>query len=356
VHAPAHPPERPGRGERAVEIIERNARNQARLVDDLLDATRMQAGKLHLEFMPVPLEVPVRAALDAVRPAAEARGIRLHLESTPPVPVVSGDIDRLQQVAANLLVNAVKFTPRGGNVRVSVLIAEGRARLVVADDGEGIDAGFLPHVFTRFRQADSSAARRHGGLGLGLTIVSSLARLHGGEVEAASDGPGRGTTFTVTFPLSSDPAVATTEATRAAAGEAPGTAATLSGLRILVVDDEPDVRAVVSGMLEQLGAEVVPLESGESIEPSLASFQPHLMLVDIGMPGEDGYALMRRVRRLAPGRGGDVPAVSLTAHARNEDRARAMASGFQDHLPKPIDLPLLVATVRRLAELPGGAA
>jgi signal transduction histidine kinase len=334
--------------DRAIETIQRNANAQARLVDDLLDVTRMHAGALHLEFTPVRLDAPVRAAIEAIRPAAEARRLTITYRCDAEPPTVSGDPGRLQQVAANLLVNAVKFSPPGNKITVGVGTDCGRAQLVVADDGEGIEAAFLPQLFTRFRQADGTTSRRHGGLGLGLSIVASLVRLHGGEVRAASDGPGKGATFTVTLPLA--PVRSSPEAGDAAIaglGSTPS-AGTLAGVRILVVDDEQDVRLVVSRLLEQMGAQVVALESGAEIERTLADLQPHVLVIDIGMPSEDGYALVRRIRQLPAAAGGKVPAISLTAHARNEDRARAIASGFQEHLPKPIDLPLLVSTVRRL--------
>jgi signal transduction histidine kinase/CheY-like chemotaxis protein len=331
----------PGGTDRAIDTIERNARAQARLVDDLLDVTRLQAGTLYLDSAPVRLDGPVSAAIDAVRPAAESKGLTVVFRREGDVPVVTGDAGRLQQIAANLIGNAVKFTSPGGHVTVSLSIASDRARLAVEDDGEGMDAAFLPHVFARFRQADSTVARRHGGVGLGLSIVASLVRLHGGEAAAASEGPGRGSRFVVTFPLAPD--VRAPEAHQVVQG-----ARGLAGLRILVVDDEHDVRSVVASLLEASGAAVVALQSGATVEAALATFKPDLLVIDIGMPDEDGYALIGRIRRLAADSGGRVPAVSLTAHARNEDRARALASGFQEHLAKPIDLPLLVSTIRRL--------
>jgi signal transduction histidine kinase/CheY-like chemotaxis protein len=339
--------------DRALEVIERNARTQANLVEDLLDVTRLQAGALQLESAPLSLDAPVRAALQAVRPSADARSIRLELECARVPPRVRGDASRLQQVVTNLLVNAVKFTPPGGTVTVAVGAVGARAQLTVRDSGEGIDADFLPHVFTRFRQADGTATRRHGGLGLGLSIVEQLVGLHGGEVHASSAGRGRGATFTVTLPLAPAEGAAAAELERPEPGRtladagAPG--ASLEGLCVLLIDDEPDVRTAVSQLLEQAGARVVALASGEAIEAALRSAVPDLLLVDIGMPGEDGYTLMRRVRRLPPEAGGTTPAISLTAHARNEDRVRALAAGFDDHLPKPIEVAALVQAVRARA-------
>jgi signal transduction histidine kinase/ActR/RegA family two-component response regulator len=332
---------------RALETIERNARMQTRLVDDLLDATRMHAGALHLERATVSLDAPVAAAVEGVGPAAEAKGVSLHFSCDPPPPVVTGDPSRLQQVASNLLVNAVKFTPGGKSVRVTLTAADGHAVLTVADDGIGIEPAFMPQLFQRFRQADSSSTRRHGGLGIGLSIVSSLVQLHGGEVRASSDGPGTGATFTVRLPLAL--AVAPTVSfDRAALASAVAPSKSLNGVRIIVVDDEADVRGALTRLLEQSGAVVLALESGATIESSLTAFEPDVLLLDISMPVEDGYTLIRRIRRRAAAEGGKVPAISLTAHAREEDRQHAIASGFQAHLAKPVQLSLLVATIWRL--------
>ncbi len=336
---------------RAVETIERNARAQVRLVDELLDATRIQAGTLHLDRAPLCLDVPVRAALDGVGPAIDAKELRLDFRLDGEVPIVHGDTGRLQQIASNLVMNAIKFTPPGGRITVRLATRGDRAELVVSDTGEGLAPAFVPHLFTRFRQADGTVGRRHGGLGLGLSIVQSLARLHGGEVSASSGGPGQGATFTVTLPLADVRAPATANPLDGRIGDVPSVAGGLGGMRVLVVDDEPDVRTVVSTLLRQAGAQVLALESGEAIQDSLERLRPHVLLIDIGMPGEDGYSLIRRIRQLPASLGGSVPAVSLTAHARNEDRARAMASGFQEHLPKPVDVPLLITTVRRLAAM-----
>lgn len=336
---------------RAIETVERNARAQARLVDDLLDATRIQAGNLYLEHDLIDLNGPVLAAVDATTPMADAKGVTIRASAAERAILVSADAGRLQQVAMNLLTNAVKFTPAGGLVQVRVDATAHHARLVVTDTGEGIAPSFLPHVFARFRQADGSVARRHGGLGLGLSIVLSLARLHGGDVQAESDGPGKGATFTVTLPLADalSPAIISAPAPEATQVAAPGA---LEGIRVLVVDDDTDVRNVVATMLESVGAQVRALESGAAVQYTLARMQPHVLVIDIGLPDEDGYSLIRRIRQLPEADGGCTPAVSLTAHARNEDRARAMTSGFQEHLPKPVDLPLLVATLRRLVVEP----
>jgi signal transduction histidine kinase/CheY-like chemotaxis protein len=329
--------------EKAFEIIERNARIQARLVDDLLDITRMQAGNLHLDLRPVSLDAPVRAALQGVAPSAHVKNIQMLIEVIGDAPVVTGDPSRLQQVAANLLTNAIKFTNVGGHIRITIDTVQSRARLTVSDDGEGIDADFLPRLFGRFQQADSSTTRRNGGLGLGLSIVANLARLHGGTVHASSAGRGQGATFVLELPVAHQPAVASLVGERGAA-EPPS----LAGVRVLIVDDEQDVRDATATMLRQLDAEVATLGAGRGILAEIARFRPHVLVLDIGMPDEDGYDLVRRIRGSTDRDAAGIPAVSLTAHAREEDRARALAAGFQDHLPKPIDLAHLAGAIRRL--------
>lgn len=343
---------------RAIDTIERNARLQTRLVDDLLDATRMQGGTLQLELTPVALEAPVVAALDSVKPSVAAKRLQLRYSCTAPGPVVLGDARRLQQIAANLLVNAVKFTPEGKSIAIALTADAGHAELRVQDEGIGIDAGFMPHLFQRFRQADSGNARRHGGVGLGLSIVSSLVELHGGEVSARSDGPGTGSTFVVRFPLHVS---ATKPREGSGAGRAPWVdpAAAAEGTRVIVVDDEADVRDAVAGILERAGVSVLSLESGATIASAIRDFRPDVLVLDIGMPGEDGYSVLQRVRRLPAGSGGDVPAISLTAYAREEDRQQAIDQGFQAHLAKPVNVAVLIATIRQLAaakELAGAAS
>ena len=343
-----------GERERALDTIERNARTQARLIEDLLDMTRLQAGALHLAFETVALDAPVRAALQGVRPAADAKGVAIDLATDASAPHVRGDVDRLQQVTANLLVNAVKFTPTGGKVTVTVRATGSHAELVVADTGQGIDAEFLPHVFTRFRQADGTTTRMHGGLGLGLSIVASLVRLQGGEVTVASAGSGKGATFTVRLPLASEAARVPSAAPSLVAASSSN--ALLAGVRVLMIDDEADMRSALSLLLEQMGAQVVALDSGNGLESALEAHRPDVLVLDISMPAEDGYALIRRVRKLPASAGGNVPAISLTAHARTEDRARAFSAGFQRHLPKPIDVPSLVTAIQELCLEPRAEA
>lgn len=334
---------------RAIETIERNARVQTRLVDDLLDATRMQAGSLHLDLAPVALDVPVLAAIEGVKPAADAKKLKLRYSCVTPAPVVRGDASRLQQVASNLLVNAVKFTPEGKAIDVAVTAGSEHAELTVADEGIGIEPGFKPHLFERFRQAEGGNARRHGGVGLGLSIVSSLVQLHQGSIHAHSDGPGTGATFVVRLPFSKDTA-GITPRVDAPAPDSMGSRLSLEGTRVIVVDDETDVRSAVVGLLERAGATVQSLESGAAIITAIADFRPDVLLLDISMPGEDGYTLIRRIRQLSKEEGGELPAISLTAHARDEDRRRAIELGFQAYLAKPVDIPRLLTTIRALAD------
>ena len=335
----------PADADRAIDTIERNARVQTRLVDDLLDATRMLAGSLHLELGLVSLDAPIAAAVEAVRPAADAKGVAIHYRCASPPPMVIGDASRLQQIASNLIVNAVKFTDAGKTVGVMLETVRGHAELTVVDEGIGIDPAFQPHLFERFRQADTGNARRHGGLGLGLSIVSNLVHLHHGDVRAVSAGPGLGATFTVRLPLATAEVQILANPTDAGGSTE---AHAIDGTRVLVVDDEADVRGAVVALLERAGGTVRALESGAAIETALEEFRPDVLVLDIGMPGEDGYALIRRIRRLSSSAAG-VPAISLTAHARDEDRQHAIESGFQAHLAKPVHFPLLVSTIRTLA-------
>jgi signal transduction histidine kinase/ActR/RegA family two-component response regulator len=329
--------------DKALDVIERNARLQARLVDDLLDMTRMQAGTLNLDLRPVALEPSVRSAMQSVMPTALAKDLRISFEASAAPLFVHGDPGRLQQIAANLLTNAIKFTPAGGHIDIQVQSGDGVARLLVRDDGEGIDPEFLPRLFGRFQQADSSTTRRQGGLGLGLSIVASLVKLHGGRVYAESEGLGRGATFNVELPLANLPATAhdvSTADTRQAS--------TLDGLRLLLVDDEADVREATTLLLRQLGADVHALASAHGVLHEIRQFRPHVLVLDIGMPQQDGYSVLRNIRQQTDPAVRDIPAISLTAHAREEDRHRALEAGFQDHLHKPIDVPRLSATIRKL--------
>jgi signal transduction histidine kinase/CheY-like chemotaxis protein len=326
----------------AIAKIERSAQAQAKLIEDLLDVSRIITGKLRLHVRPVRLEAVIQAAVDAVAPAAEAKGIALATSFDASVPPLSGDPDRLQQVVWNLLSNAIKFTPQGGRVEVHLERAAPHARLSVVDTGAGIEPSLLPHVFDRFRQGET---RTSGGLGLGLALVRHLVEAHGGTVGARSEGAGRGATFVVDLPI---PAVHVGPPDARLALPAPAAPA-LDGVRVLVVDDERDARDVMTTVLESHNAEVVAAASAEEALAALADATPDVLVCDIGMPGEDGYALIRKIRGRETEHGGRLPAAALTAYTRFEDRTRALLAGFQIHLPKPIEPDELVAVVANLA-------
>jgi PAS domain S-box-containing protein len=344
-----------GATRQALETIDRNATTQTQLIEDVLDVSRIVSGKLSLSVEPVELGAVVRNAADAVRLAAEAKGIRLQLILDTRPATVSGDPTRLQQVAWNLISNAVKFTPKGGAVEVRVERVESHAEIVVADTGQGISPQVLPHVFERFRQADSSMNRAHGGLGLGLAIVRHLAEMHGGTVEAESPGPGRGATFRVKLPLlvvhAATPAraAAAEEPSRKEAGSGPNRPPDLHGLRVLVADDDDDTRALVKSVLEMCGAEVTAVRSAREALREVERLRPDVLVSDLGMPGEDGYWLIREVRALPVERGGRTPAAALTAYARAEDRLHTLRAGFQHHVTKPAEPQELAAVVANLA-------
>ncbi|HEU4406959.1 MAG TPA: ATP-binding protein [Polyangiaceae bacterium] len=334
---------------KALEVIERNAAAQAQLIDDLLDVSGIIAGKLRLEPRPIDVAAAVGAAAEAVRPAAEAKALRFEADLDPSAGPVAGDAVRLQQIAWNLLSNAVKFTPRGGRVRARVARRGGHVELRVEDTGEGIPAAFLPHVFERFRQRDGSTTRRHGGLGLGLAIVKHLVELHGGRVWAESEGEGKGAAFTVELPLAAGPGAA---ARAPAAAPLPSSPPGLAGLRVLVVDDDADARALAASVLAGCGAAVRTAASAADALAEVRRERPDVVVSDVGMPGEDGYAFVRRLRALPPGEGGATPAAALTAYASATDRRAALAAGFQMHVAKPVEPADLLATVAALAAMP----
>lgn len=341
----------------AMETIERNARSQAQLIDDLLDVSRIITGKLLLDVRPTDPASFIGAAIDAVRPAAEAKGVRIQQVMDTGVSSIAGDPSRLQQVIWNLLSNAIKFTPRGGRVMLSLERVNSHIEIAVSDTGAGISEKFLPHVFDRFRQADQSTTREHGGLGLGLAIVRHLVELHGGTVHVESQGAGMGATFTVKLPLltvyqrdNRSEQVHPAARDAYARLECPER---LDGLKVLVVDDEADTRELLRVVLEQCGAEVATAETAEEALSLLESLQPDVLVSDIGMPDQDGFALISRVRALPRERGGRIPAVALTAYARVEDRLRALRAGFQMHVPKPVELTELVTVVVNLVERSG---
>ncbi len=326
---------------RGLEVIERNARSQAQLIDDLLDVSRIVAGKLRLDVAPVDVATVIDAALDAVRPAADAKGVHLQTVVDPRATPIMGDADRLQQVLWNLLVNAVKFTPRGGRVEITAGRVASHVEIVVADTGAGVDAALLPSLFERFRQGD----RAHGGLGIGLALVRHLVELHGGTVTAASDGPGRGAAFTVKLPVavaSRSPEIPTPPL--AGAGGGPS----LQGIDVLVVDDDDDSRELVRVILANAGASVTVAASTADALSRVDARRPHVVVSDVSMPGEDGYTLVRRIRERSIADGGGVPVIALTAHGGITHRIRALEAGFDMHIPKPVDPVELTTVLARL--------
>ncbi len=334
---------------RAVAIIRNNAAIQRQLIDDILDVSRIVSGRMSLEIRPVAPREVIELALDAVRPAAEARQttIAARLDEGPPI---MADRDRLQQIVWNLLSNAVKFTPKGGRIEVELERPDQELRLVVRDNGQGIEPEFLPHVFERFTQADSSVSRRHGGLGLGMAIVRHLVELHGGTVSVASEGTNKGSRFTVTLPARAAEAgdeTADIEGAARSRGKP-----SLHGLSILVVDDEPDAREYAEIVLRQAGADVRTADSADEAWRAIETRTPDIVVSDIGMPGEDGLRLMRRIRQRPPGEGGRVPAVALTAYTSAADEHEARQAGFQAHLRKPVDELTLLRAVAAVARPP----
>jgi PAS domain S-box-containing protein len=335
----------------AVPIIERNVRVQSQLIEDLLDMSRIESGKIKLDIRQIDLAALVEAGIESVRPAAEAKQIRLTSAFSNVFGTVIGDRDRLQQVIWNLLTNAIKFTTRQGRIHTVIKRVDSHVEISVSDTGQGIAPEFLPYVFDRFRQADGATTRRHGGLGLGLSIVKHLTELHGGNVRVASDGVGRGATFTLCLPLQllrEEPEDAAEERRNAEADRG-AMKADLHGIKVLVVDDEQDSVTIVRRILERRGARVRGAHSMNEALAEFTAFSPNVILSDIGMPGNDGYELISRLRGMPGGR--SVPAVALTALARGEDRTRALRAGFQMHVAKPVDFNELVAVVQNLAAL-----
>jgi signal transduction histidine kinase/integral membrane sensor domain MASE1/CheY-like chemotaxis protein len=333
---------------RAIEIIDRNAKAQAQLIEDILDVSRIVSGNLRLDLRPVQLEQVIKAAIDSVRPVADAKNIEISAALDPITSPVSGDSDRLQQIVWNLLSNAVKFTQSGGQINVSLRGGANNIEIVISDTGEGITAEFLPRVFDPFRQADGSKTRRHGGLGLGLSIVRHLTELHGGVVTAQSDGQGKGTTFTVTLPC----ALVETESSPQAGASLKDGRPELVGLRVLTVEDESDSREMLELVLRAQGAEVVSVSSVREALQVLNSsgWKPDVLVSDLGMPEEDGYDLIRIVRAQSAEQGGDLPAIAVTGYAGQEEIERALAAGYHAELTKPVnwnDLVKILLTVTR---------
>jgi len=345
---------KPAELKRAVEVIDRNARAQVRLIEDLLDLNRIMTGKVRLDVKQVSLVEIVRSVIESAEPGAKAKDIRLEVRLDPDTPLVPGDSDRLQQVVWNLLSNAIKFTAKGGRVEVVLHRAGANLVLTVSDTGIGIPETFLPRVFDRFSQNDASTTRSFGGLGLGLAISKQLVELHGGTIRASSPGEGRGATFLVDLPLAAAPpaqgdaAPAAAPIVAAAPGRNPSHPG-LAGVHVFVVDDEADGRELLRRVLEDQSATVTALSSGEEALSELQRVKPHLIVSDIGMPVMDGYQLMRTFRA-GEGTGEKIPAVALTAFARAEDSKRALLAGYQAHLAKPFDVAELVLVAADLAK------
>jgi signal transduction histidine kinase/CheY-like chemotaxis protein len=348
--------------DRAMDAIVRNAHVQVQLIDDLLDLSRVTSGKMRLEFKPVEMRAVLHGALDAVRPAADAKGIRIQTTIDPEASTVTGDERRLQQIVWNLLINAAKFTPRGGHVQLGLHRVTAHVQIVVSDTGQGIAPEVLPHVFERFRQADSSSTRAHGGLGLGLALVKHLVELHGGTVTADSAGRGQGATFVVTLPASSatvpvetvPPPPATVSSV-----EVRPQIVRLDGLNVLVIDDDRDSLALGEALLTAAGANVRTSISATEGLNMLQHWHPDVLISDIEMPGEDGYSLIRKVRAQSDVDGGATPAIALTAYGRPQDRERCLAAGFTMHVSKPVDpgeFTAVIAAVAHRQDAPGEAA
>ncbi len=336
---------------RAIETIERNARSQARLIDDLLDVSRIITGNLRLDLHPLNLAPIVEAALDALRPTADVKGIRLQTRFEPGSCLVKGDPNRLRQVIWNLLSNAIKFTQRGGSVSVDLLCVESTARLKVSDTGDGIAAEFLPYVFDRFRQAEGSISRKQGGLGLGLAVARHLVELHGGTISAGSEGLGQGSVFSVDLPLAQerrDPARAEERRRELERRQSRSGEVRLDGVHVLLVEDDEDSRKLVGTMLKRYGATVTPTKSAQEALTVFNVDAPDIMISDIGMPDEDGYELIRKIRALPIEKGGQVPAIALTGYASRKDRERALTAGYQQHMAKPIEQADMIAAIAAL--------
>ena len=344
--------------EHAIDIIERSARLQQKMIEDLLDSARIISGKLRLEIQPVEMTSVLEATLETMRPAVEAKGLNLEVSCLPGTDIITGDSERLQQVIWNLISNAVKFTPQGGRIEVRLKRVDPHLQLTVSDTGRGISPDFMPYIFNRFQQADSSITRRQSGLGLGLSLVRHLVELHGGTVHADSPGEGRGATFTLSLPFRAVRTVAHETASTGARRQVRlNQLAALAGLCILVVDDEADARELVKVILEQSGAQVLTAASvaeALSLLTSAHRLHPDAIVSDIGMPEENGYALIRQVRTLSAAQGGHLPAVALTAFGRASDRIAALSAGFQMHVSKPVEaaeLVMVIASLTGRAEL-----
>src|SRR5689334_18733319 len=336
---------------RAIETIERNARSQARLIDDLLDVSRIITGNLRLDLHPLNLAPIVEAAIDALRPTADVKGIYIRTDILTGDCLVKGDPNRLRQVIWNLLSNSIKFTQRGGVVMINLKCVGPTVRLTVADTGEGISREFLPYVFDRFRQAEGSISRKQGGLGLGLAVVRHLVELHGGSISAESDGLGEGSMFSVELPLAQerrDPARADERQREVERRRSRKGSIRLDGVHVLLVEDDDDSRKLVGAMLKRYGVRVTSTKSVAEAVSVFSTDVPDLLLSDIGMPDEDGYELIRKLRALPPEQGGQIPAIALTGYASRKDRERALAAGYNQHMAKPIEQADMIAAIAAL--------
>ncbi len=349
-------PADPSKIAQGIETIDRNARAQREIIEDLLDMSRIISGKVRLDLQRVDLAAVAQAALETVTPAAEAKGVHLQVVFDSSAGPVSGDPNRLQQAFWNLLSNAIKFTPSGGQVQMTIAPVHSHLEVSVTDTGEGIQPEFLPYVFDRFRQADGSATRKHGGLGLGLAIVKQLIELHGGTIRVTSPGRGLGSTFTIELPLTAvqseyQPRPATrAPGARESVVQSPEMYSRIDGVKILVVDDELDARQLIRRLLEDCGAVVETAGSANEAIERFNLVRPDILVSDVGMPGEDGYTMIGRIRAIEKAEGWHVPAIALTAYARSEDRTRAIIAGFQMHLSKPIEPAELIASIASLAQ------
>ena len=339
--------------ERAIHVIQRNAVAQSKLIEDLLDVSRIITGKLRIESQPVSFAAITESVVNSLRPAIDAKQLQLEQAIDPAAGPILGDPARLEQIVTNLLSNAIKFTPNGGEINLKLERNDSHVRLEMRDTGVGIAAEHLPHIFERFRQVDSSNVRAHGGLGLGLAIVDYLVRQQAGAVYAESEGPGKGATFAVEFPLSPSEVVSsnlsTVELTTVSENL---TEPKLKNRRILIVEDDPDTQGLITTVLERHGAEVVVADSSAAALAAVRDHQLDVIVSDIGMVGENGYQLIRRIRALPPEEGGHIPAIALTAYAGTVDRRRALLAGFQTHLPKPVEPDDLLTVILSLTFQP----
>jgi PAS domain S-box-containing protein len=333
--------------DRAIEVIERNAAAQLTLVTDMLDMARITAGKVRLELHELDLGATVASAVDVIRPAADAKGIQLNTDLTGDIPLVRGDEDRLLQLFWNLLSNAVKFTDGGGHITVRLASSHPVVRVSITDTGQGISPEFIPHVFQRFKQADPSASRRHGGLGLGLALVREIVHLHGGSVDVESAGLQKGTTVTVTLPAY--------RVVERVPGRPRTSVAQLKGIHILVLEDDPDARDILTTAVTDAGGSVVAVASVDEALGALRQHngeQPHVVIADIGLPGADGYAFISELRRMPPDQGGMLPVIAVTAYATSHDRRTALDAGFSAHVAKPFVPEHLISTIARAIDIP----